>query len=114
MVNTVKDNRRNSTNNDYLRAIRARELQVTIGRPSDKDFIKILKASCLPNCPVTPRDVIIANKLFGPDVRALKGTQGQNDMTEPSYRRLTHTSRHHFYIEVLRGSDPVCRPYVRQ
>ena len=73
MVNAVKDNRRNFTNNDYLRAIRARELQVTIGRPSDKDFIKILKATCLPNCPVTPRDVIIANSLFGPDVGALNG-----------------------------------------
>ena len=44
-----------------------------IGRPSDKDLIKILKTSSLPNCPVTPRDVIIANKVFGPDVGALKG-----------------------------------------
>ena len=73
MVNTVKDNRRNFTNNDYLWAIRAQELQVTIGWLSDKDFIKILKGSSLPNCPVTPRDVIIANNLFGPDVGALKG-----------------------------------------
>ena len=44
-----------------------------VGRPSDKDLIKILKASSLPNCPVTPRDVIIANKLFGPDIGTLKG-----------------------------------------
>ena len=73
MVNTVKDNRRNFTNNDYIRATRAWEVQVTIGRPSDKGFIKILKASSLPNCPVTPRNVIIANNLFGPDVGALKG-----------------------------------------
>ena len=73
MVNTVKDNMKNFTNNDYLRAVRARELQVTIGRPSDKDFIRILKTSSLPNCPVTPRDVMIANKLFGHDVGALKG-----------------------------------------
>ena len=40
---------------------------------SDKDFIKILKTSSLPNCPVTPRDILIANELFGPDVGALKG-----------------------------------------
>ena len=72
-VNTVKDNKKNFTNNDYLRAVRARELQVTVGRPSDKDLIKILKGSSLPNCPVTPRDVLIANKIFGPDVGALKG-----------------------------------------
>ena len=72
-VNTVRDNKRNMTNNDYLRALRARELQIMVGRPSDKDLIKILKTSSLPNCPVTPRDVIFANKLFGPDVGALKG-----------------------------------------
>ena len=27
----------------------------------------------LPNSPVTPQDVIIVNKLFGPDIGALKG-----------------------------------------
>ena len=72
-VNTVRDNKRNVTNNDYLRALRARELQVMVGRPSDIDLIKILRTSSLPNCPVTRRDVIFANKLFGPDVGALKG-----------------------------------------
>ena len=71
-VNTVKDNKKNFTNNDYLQAIRARELQVTVRCPSDKDLIKILKANSLPNCPVTPRDVLIADKLFGPDIGALK------------------------------------------
>ena len=44
-----------------------------IGCPSDMDLIKLLKTSSLPNCPVTPRDVIITNKVFGPDVGALKG-----------------------------------------
>ena len=72
-VNTVKDNKKNFMNNDYLRAVRAWELQITIGCPLDKDLIKILNTSSLPNCPVTPRDVLIANKLFGPDVGALKG-----------------------------------------
>ena len=50
-VNTVRDNKKNVTNNDYLRAVRARELQVIVGRPSDKDLIKILKTNSLPNCP---------------------------------------------------------------
>ena len=72
-VNTVNDNRKNFTNNDYLWAVRARELQVMVGRPSDKDFIQILKTSSLPNCPVSPRDVLITNELFGPDVGSLKG-----------------------------------------
>ena len=72
-INTVHDNKKNFTNNDYLRAVRARELQVMVGRPLDKEFIKILKTSSLPNCPVSPRDVLIANELFGPDVGSLKG-----------------------------------------
>ena len=72
-VNTVRDNKKHITNNDYLRVVRARELQVMIRWPLDKDLIKILNTSSLPNCPVTPRDVIIANKVFGPDVGALKG-----------------------------------------
>ena len=71
-MNTVKDNKKNFTNNDYLWAIRAQELQVTVRCLSDKAFIKILKASSLPNCPVTRQDVIIANKLFGPDIGTLK------------------------------------------
>ena len=70
-VNTVKDNKENFTNNNYLWAIRAWELQVMVGRPLDKDLIKILKASSLPNCPVTPRDVLIASKLFGPNISDL-------------------------------------------
>ena len=72
-VNTVNDNKKNFTNNDYLRAVRAREFQVMVGRPSDKDFINILKTNSLPNYPVTPRDVLIANELFGPDIGSLKG-----------------------------------------
>ena len=72
-VNTVKDNKKNFTNNDYLQAIRAWELQVMVGCPLDTDLIKILKTSSLPNCPVMPRDVLIANKLFGPNIGVLKG-----------------------------------------
>ena len=82
-VNTVRDNKKNVTNNDYLRALRARELQVMIGRPSDKDLVKILKTNSLPNCPVTPRDVIFANKLFGPDVGALKGKTARRGPPPP-------------------------------
>ena len=101
MVNTVKDNMKNFTNNDYLQAVRARELQVTVGRPSDKDFIKILETSSLPNCPVTPRDVMVANKLFGPDVGALKGkTTRRNPPIVDSPVSVDITSILKFYGEV--------------
>ena len=88
---------------------RARELQVTVGHPSDKDFIRILKKSSLPNCPVTPRDVVIANKLFGPDVGALKG---KTTCRNPP--RLTCVRRHHSHPEVLWGGDLMRGSNVRK
>jgi hypothetical protein len=41
MVNTVATNKGNYTNEDYLKAVHARELQIKIGRPSTKHFIQI-------------------------------------------------------------------------
>ena len=63
-VNTVRDNKNNFTNDDCLRAVRAQELQVMVGGPLDKDFIKILKKSSLPNCPVMQRDVLIQRAVW--------------------------------------------------
>jgi hypothetical protein len=73
MINTVADNRSNYTNQDYLNAIKARELQIKIGRPSTADFIRIVNSNTLKNCPVTKADVMAAEQIFGPDVGSLKG-----------------------------------------
>jgi hypothetical protein len=73
LVSTVAGNRTNYTNDDYLRAVRARELQITIGRPSTKDFIRIVLGNQLPNCPVTKADILAAEDIFGPDIGSLKG-----------------------------------------
>lgn len=73
LVNTVADNKSSYTNDDYLRAVRARETQIKIGRPSTKDYIRIVTSNLLPNCPVTKADILAAEHLFGPDVGSLKG-----------------------------------------
>jgi len=73
MVNTVADLKSNYTNEDYLKALRARELQIMIGRPNTKHFIQIVTSNQLPNCPVTRADIIAAEHIFGPDVGSLKG-----------------------------------------
>ena len=73
VVNTVKENRRNYTNNDYLRALRAWEVQITMGRPSTTTFLDLLKKNGIANCPVTPADVEAAEYIFGPDIGSLKG-----------------------------------------
>jgi hypothetical protein len=73
LVQTVADNKVNYTNEDYLKAVRARELQINIGRPSTRQFIKIVSTNQLPNCPVTKADILAAEHIFGPDVGSLKG-----------------------------------------
>ena len=73
VVNTVKENKKNYTHNDYLRALRARELQVAMGRPSTATFVEALKHNAILNCPVTPTDVEVAEQIFGPDIGSLKG-----------------------------------------
>ena len=73
VVNMVKENKKNYTNNDNLRALRARELQLMMGRPSTTTFVEALKNNRLSNCPVTPADVEAAEQIFGPDIGSLKG-----------------------------------------
>ena len=86
LVNTVAANKGNYTNEDYQKAVRARELQIKIGRPSTKHFIKIVTSNQLPNCPVTRADIIAAEHIFGPDVGSLKGK---------TVRRRPHLAKPH-------------------
>jgi hypothetical protein len=72
-VNTVASNKGHYTNDDYLKALRARELQIKIGRPNTKHFIQIVTSNQLPNCPITRADIIAAEHNFGPDIGSLKG-----------------------------------------
>jgi transposase InsO family protein len=87
MINTVADNRSSYTNRAYSRAILARKIQRTIGRPSTKQYISIVERNLLPNCPVTRDDIIAAEKIFGPDVGSLKGktVRKTSDTVEPAY-----------------------------
>ena len=73
VVNTVAANKAKYTNNDYLCAMRARELQLIVGRPSTAAFMDLLKRNVITNCPVTPADVEAAEHIFGPDIGSLKG-----------------------------------------
>jgi hypothetical protein len=73
MINTVSENKERYTNEDYQRAVKAREIQIKIGRPSYKDFVRIVTDILLNNCPITKADVIAAQDIFGPDIGSLKG-----------------------------------------
>jgi hypothetical protein len=72
-VTTVEFNKSKFSQRDYLRATEARKLLCKIGRPSQKTFLNILDKNLLPNCPVTHRDAVNAEIIFGPDLGSLKG-----------------------------------------
>ena len=73
LITTVNDKRNNYTNEDYLRAIKARELQIAIGRPNTKDFLRIIGDKLLNNCPINKADIMAAEDIFGSDIGSLKG-----------------------------------------
>ena len=73
VVNTVAENIKNYTNNDYLCALMAHELQITVRRPITATFVDLLNRNGISKCPVTPADVEAAEHIFGPDIGSLKG-----------------------------------------
>ena len=77
MVNTLSQNMDSYTQNDYLHAVRARKLQVTLGQPSTKDFAKLILTNSIPNCPVTLADLKATEFIFGPEIGPLKGKTAQ-------------------------------------
>jgi hypothetical protein len=68
MVTTVKENKMGFTQKQYENAKKARRLYHIVGCPTVENFKHIIK-----NCPVTPEDVNIAEKIFGGDIGTLKG-----------------------------------------
>ena len=73
LVNTVETGKSRYSNDDYLRARAARNLQITIGCPSTSNFMRIICKGLLPGCLVTTADVMVAEDIFGTDMGALKG-----------------------------------------
>ena len=106
MVNTVASYQSNYSNQDYLRAVQARELQIKIGRPSIKESIKIVTNNLLPDCLVTKADNMEAEDIFGPEVEILKGkTMWHNPHTLKQVVEPWEPSIMRQYRHVTLGAD---------
>jgi hypothetical protein len=73
MVNTVEDNREGYTDRAYSTAKQARRALGMVGYPSEKDFKHMVSSNMIRNYPVTPKDIIAANNIFGPNAACMKG-----------------------------------------
>ena len=60
-----------------------------VGRPSLKDFLRIVDNNQLINCPVTRRDVLAADDMFGPDLGSLKGKTVRKLSPQVTHLRVT-------------------------
>ena len=61
------------TQRQFDRAKVARKLYHNVETPTVENFKALLKANAIANCPVTTKDVTIAEKIFGPSMSSLKG-----------------------------------------
>jgi hypothetical protein len=73
MIDTVASKKELFTDRTVKRAELARQLQNTIGHPPLRRFLELIDQRLIPNCPVTREDVLIAERIFGPNLGGLKG-----------------------------------------
>jgi hypothetical protein len=73
LVNTVAAKRDAYTVRAYKQAVLAQRIQDVIGRPSTRDYVKIVEGGMLSNCPITRADIVAAEDIFGLNLGPLKG-----------------------------------------
>jgi hypothetical protein len=44
-----------------------------VGHPTDRDFLGMVRANMILNCPISDKAVVNANRIFGPDLAGVRG-----------------------------------------
>jgi hypothetical protein len=87
MLTTVTENKKFFTKRQVERAEKARHLYRVIGCPSMRDYKHIVQMNQIKNCPVTLEDIKICERIFGPDLYAMKG-KSTRSKPKGCYKRL--------------------------
>ncbi len=72
-VQTVMDNLEGYTAREIEDVPAAQAAQAMLGHPMGRDFLGMVHANLIDNCPVTKSAVINANQIFGPDLAGVRG-----------------------------------------
>jgi hypothetical protein len=72
-MNSVNENMQFISPRQQKRAHRARDLYVAMGTPTVDDLKAMIRMNLIKNNEVTTTDVNLAEKIFGPDIGAIKG-----------------------------------------
>ena len=78
IVTVAAENRKNCAQQQFDCAELARKLCHNLGAPAVESFKSLLKANMIANCPVTTKDVNVAEKIFGRSVSSLKGKSARH------------------------------------
>jgi hypothetical protein len=73
LLNTIAENKNSYSPADIEKADLAKRVYEMVGRPSYRDFCNMIKFHMIKNCPVTLRDIKIAESIYGKDVYAVRG-----------------------------------------
>ena len=72
LINTVHENFEGFTKREVNEAKMARDVQLRVGNPTDKQFNKLVSANKIRNCPILPQHIANASKIFGPSTAGLE------------------------------------------
>jgi hypothetical protein len=72
-IDMVESNMRLYSKRQVVHADKACSLYASLGFPSQKDFMWILRSNQIKDSPVMVKDAMVAYKIWGPSVAALKG-----------------------------------------
>ena len=89
LLSTVAENERLHSVRDVSRAKEARSLTRRLGFPPSQSLARMLNSGSIIDCPVTSRDVILSDSIYGPAEPSVKGRTtnraGQDNRTwEPT------------------------------
>jgi hypothetical protein len=73
LLTTVSENKKLYSKRQMESAEMARKLYQVIGFPCQRDYKHVVQTNQIKNCPVNLEDIKICEKIFGPDIYAMKG-----------------------------------------
>jgi hypothetical protein len=73
LVQTVRGNAEGYTKREVNEAREARKAQAMVGHPTDREWLGMVRANIIKNCPITDKAVINAQRIFGPELAGVRG-----------------------------------------
>lgn len=126
--NIKRSNEGMYTNQEVIRARRAREIVRILGFPADGGLSYDIKNGGMLNNPVTTRDLVIASELFGKDVASMKGkatvppamiesymeVEKSSTIDQSMYSDIMEIENNKFIISVLKPMGLVLINHIQQ